>query len=90
MIQNKTQVETIYYSLKMSCLFGFFFYFTFLNCRLVIVVSARSAIYYAVKHSGQLIRACTPLRLRTGRKTKMEAFYRVKRNCLFDSRFDFG
>ena len=58
----------------------------------MIFVSARSARYYAiefvcacvcvcVKHSGRLIRA---VRLRTGRKTKMAAFYRVKRNCLFD------
>ena len=52
-----------------------------------IFVSARSARYFAielwvcvcvrscVKHSGRLIRA---VRLRTGRKTKMAAFYRVK------------
>ena len=49
-------------------------------------VSARSARYYAIdrvmctliKQSGRLIRA---VRLRTGRKTNMAAFYRETRCC---------
>ena len=53
--------------------------FLYLRGALDTMLSSCGCVCSCVKHSGRLIRA---VRLRTGRKTKMAAFYRVKRKCL--------